>query len=124
MIVVFFKRLVILISVIAIIVLTIYTYFYTPKTYSVYDFVNRDTDHYLEKTISLYGTIRNPEIRNNHLFFNICSGATCVGCVIFNYKDFQKEIIFNNTTIKVTGKYTIFNNNHEIIVHWLDHVNI
>lgn len=122
--VVYLRRLVIIVSVISLFLLSIYTYYYSSPSFSVYDFVHlTDSDKYLEKTMSLSGTIREPIIKENHLFFELCSGSTCVFGVIFNYKDFQKQIIFNNQTIKVTGKYTIFNNQKEIIVSRLDNVN-
>ncbi len=122
--VVYLRRLVIIVSVISLFLLSTYTYYYSPPSFSVSDFIHTmDSDKYLEKTISLSGTIRDPLVKENHLFFKVCSGATCVLGVIFNYKDFQKQMVFNNQTIKVTGKYTIFNKQKEIIVSRLDYVN-
>jgi hypothetical protein len=122
--IVFLRRLVIIISVVGVLLLLMYTHYYSPKTFSVYEFIHlQDTDNYLEKTVSLFGTVRDPIIKQNHLFFNICSGSTCVLCVVFNYNDLQKNLVFNNKKIKVSGKHTIFNNKKEIIVQRLDHVN-
>ena len=117
------KKLVIIISISGILFLIIYSYFFNINTYSVSDFLHSaERDKFLEKSVSLYGTIREPQIRNTHLFFRLCSGSSCIDCVIFNYKQFQKEIIFNTSKIKVTGKYTIYNDLPEIIVNRLENV--
>ncbi len=105
--------------------LLIYTYYYELETFSVYDFLHvKDSNDFLEKTTSLQGTVRNIEHRNEHLFFDLCTGSTCILCVVFNIKDFQKQTIFNNTHLKVVGKYTIYNNTPQIIVDRVYRVNL
>jgi aspartyl/asparaginyl-tRNA synthetase len=118
----FFKKVVVICCLVSMFVLSIYTYYYKPKMFDVYDLIHNPPKNNLEKTISTQGTIREPTTKNNHLFFNICSGSTCISCVIFKYKDSERDIIYNNKTIKITGKYTTYNNQKEIIVESVENV--
>ncbi len=118
-----FRKLVIVSCVLGLVFLGLYTHYYQAKAFSVYDFIHlTDTNKYLDKTISLEGSIRYPEIRKDDLFFKLCFASTCIDCVLFRFNDFQKNKIYDSTKIKIIGKYVIYNNQQEIIVYRLEDV--
>ena len=75
-------------------------YFFSPKVFSVTDFLVSDTS----KVVTLYGTIREIDNTNTTYFFNLCDGSKCVECIFFNPSSSQKDLLINNTSIKITGK--------------------
>lgn len=97
--------------------LFVYTFFYSPTEISLLE----DNTEYLEKVVSLKGTLKDLSLVSNNSFFYICSYSKCLKAVYFNIpsKDYDllKQAILNNQQVKVTGKYTIYREAEEIIVY-------
>lgn len=75
-------------------------YFFSPKVFSVSDFLVSDSSD----VVTVYGTIRQLDNTNTTYFFNLCDGSKCIECIFFNPSSYQKELLINNSNIKITGK--------------------
>ncbi len=114
------RYLVIIVSIIGILLLTLQIYFYNPPEIRL---VNNNTD-YLDKVVTIKGIIKDVELKDNILFFKVCEYSRCLDCVIFNTSKNQTNNInsFTNSKnqIKLTGKYTLYNEKPELIVYNID----
>jgi hypothetical protein len=108
---------IIVLTVIGLLSLFLYTFFYNPKEISLLE----DNTKYLDKVISVSGTIKNYNLRENNLFFEVCNYSKCMPVVYFNVSKNNsqtiKDIYLLKKEIKVTGKYILYNQKQEVILY-------
>jgi hypothetical protein len=108
---------IIVLTVIGLLSLFLYTFFYNPKEISLLE----DNTKYLDKVISVSGTIKNYNLRENNLFFEVCNYSKCMPVVYFNVSKNNSQIIKDiyllKKEIKVSGKYTLYNQKQEVILY-------
>jgi len=107
----------IVLTVIGLFLLYLSTFLNTPLSLDL----TKDNTENLEKVVSVSGTIKNFNLKKNNLFFEVCNYSKCLTAVYFNISKSNLELIENihlsNKQIKVTGKYTLYNDKKEIIVY-------
>ncbi len=112
-----FNYFLIILTIIGLLTLFLYTFFYSPKEISLLE----DNKLYLDKVILLSGTIKNYSLKENHLFFSVCNYSKCVPVVYFNVSKNNSNKIYaaylEKKTVKVTGKYILYNQKEEIILY-------
>jgi len=113
----FFKNLMLIITIIGVLLIVIYTNFYEPPSLNLL----KDNSKYLDKVVSITGSLKNLQTKNNVLLFQVCKHTRCVNCVLFNANKFQESKIksqtINKLDITIVGKLTEYNNSLEIIVY-------
>lgn len=113
----FFKNLMLIIVIIGILLIIVYTYFYQPPSLSLLN----DNSNYLDKVVSITGSIKNLQEKNNVLQFQVCKYTRCIDSVLFNVSKFQESKIksrsIDKQTTTVIGKLTEYNNSLEIMVY-------
>lgn len=110
------KYLIILV-VFGLFLLFLHTIFYTPKEISLLE----DNTKYLNKVVAIEGVLKNLNLKNNHLFFEICEFSRCLTLVYFNISSKNLELLneanLKNKTVKVIGNLELYNQKQQIIVY-------
>lgn len=113
----FFKRLVIFVSIIGILLLILFSKTYVSKTLDL----TKDNSESLEKVVIVCGNLKQLELKNNNLFFKICDRLVCLDAVIFSISKKEYTTLNSNylnyEKICLKGKYTIYNSEPELIVY-------
>jgi len=75
----------------------------------------------LEQVVLVSGNLKDFSLENNNLFFKICNLSSCIDVVYFNPSKTNVDLLQNafsfKKEIKITGKYTLYQNKPEIILY-------
>lgn len=107
-------RLCFYLSFVGLVFLFIFSFFFLPISSSVIS-ISSSPESFLEKRVSVSGRISNIFFKDNFAIFYI-SDLGSVKCVLFNPSSFQKNLIRANFFVSVSGKFTKYNDEYEIVV--------
>lgn len=107
-------RLCFYLSFVGLVFLFIFSFFFLPVSSSVIS-ISSSPDSFSDKRVSVSGRISNVFFKDNFVIFYI-SDLDSIKCVFFNPSSFQKNLIRNNFFVSVSGKFTKYNNEYEIVV--------
>lgn len=105
----YLRILIICVCVFGLLGLLLITSFYNARRITVNELLLNPPN---ESIYLVDGRIKNPQIKSNTLFFELCD-FSCIACVYFN-PSFGLE---GGKEISVKAKYTTFNNKPELIVY-------
>ncbi len=112
-----FKRIVILFSIVGLILLVVYSFFFVPEEQSISSLPTLK-----EGTIvSTSGIIKELAVKDNLVQFQLCEYSICIQAVLFNPSNSQLDVL-NNLSItkentRLSGQYKLYMDNPEIIVY-------
>jgi len=112
-----FKRIIIILSIIGLILLVIYSLFFTPQEQTISNLINLKEG----TAITSIGLIKDVSVNNNYVTFSFCENTSCIQSIFFNPSSKQVDLITKYSTTKervvVSGQYKKYMGAPEIIVY-------
>lgn len=91
--------------------------FYSPPLISLLE----DNQGFVEKVVNVSGTLKNIEVKDKLVFFEVCELSRCLDVVYFNPSKKNKELLGNASVLRkkilLNGKLTIYENSLELILY-------
>ena len=112
-----FRRLVILLVILGLLLLIAQFLFFQPRQVSIsqISFLNN------QDVISTHGIIKNLKVDTSYLSFELCEYQKCINSILFNPNKSQLKLItlynLSKDTINFTGKIEVYRENIEFIVY-------
>jgi len=115
-----FRRLVIILVIIGLLLLIARTIFFQPKQLSISQALS-STDF---EVVSISGIIKNLNVESDYLYFDLCEHQKCIKSILFNPNKIQSRLIqecsLSKDTVILIGKLEEYRENVELIIYSLE----
>ncbi len=115
-----FRRLVIILVIIGLLLLIARTIFFQPRQLSISQaLTSTDFD-----VVSISGIIKHLKIESGYLYFDLCENQKCIKSILFNPNKNQSQLIqeysLSKEEITILGKLEEYRENVELIIYSLE----